>query len=91
MANRTLTVLICTHNRSTLLLRTLHFLNIARRPQGWQVNTLVVTNACTDNSLESLEQFRQQNKDGLPLNWIEEPTPGKSYALNSAYSLQWYE
>jgi len=87
ITRRTLTVLICTHNRSSLLLRTLHYLNTARRPQGWQVDTLVVTNACTDNSLQSLQQFREKNKDGLPLNWIEEPTPGKSHALNRALPL----
>jgi glycosyltransferase involved in cell wall biosynthesis len=86
-ASHTLTVLICTHNRSRLLLRTLHYLNVARRPQGWQVDTLVVTNACSDNSLESLEQFREKNSDGLPLNWIEEPAPGKSFALNRALPL----
>ena len=87
MTSRTLTVLICTHNRSRLLLRTLHYLNMARRPQGWKVDTLVVTNACNDNSLERLEQFREKNKHGLPLNWIKEPTPGKSYALNRALPL----
>ena len=82
--SRKLTVLICTHNRSRLLLRTLHYLNVARRPEDWQVDILVVANACSDNSLESLEQFREKNRDGLPLNWIEEPAPGKSSALNRA-------
>ena len=86
-AGRTLTVLICTHNRSRLLLRTLHYLNTARRPHGWQVDTLVVANACTDDSLERLEQFREQNKDSLPLSWIEESRAGKSYALNRAVPL----
>jgi GT2 family glycosyltransferase len=87
MTSRTLTVLICTHNRSSLLLRTLYYLNKARRPQGWQVDIMVVANACTDNSLEVLKQYREENKNGLPLSWIEEPTPGKSYALNRACSL----
>ena len=87
MTSRTLIVLICTHNRSRLLLRTLHYLNMARRPQGWQVGVLVVANACTDDTLERLEQFREENKEGLPLNWIEEPTPGKSHALNRALPL----
>lgn len=86
-ASRTLTVLICTHNRSRLLLRTLHYLNAARRPHGWRVDTLVVINACSDDSLESLEQFRKESGDWLHLNWIEEPTPGKSCALNRALPL----
>jgi len=87
MTKRTLTVLICTHNRSRLLLRTIHYLNTAHRPQGWQVDILVVANACTDNSLEDLEQFHEKNRDGLPLSWIEESTPGKSFALNRALPL----
>lgn len=87
MASRTLTVLICTHNRSRLLLRTLHYLNAARRPRGWQVDTLVVTSACSDNSIECLEQFSEKNRDGMPLSWIEEPAPGKSSALNRALPL----
>ena len=87
MISRRLTVLICTHNRSSLLLRALHYLNMARRPQGWRVDAMVVANACSDNSLVDLEQFREKNKDGLPLNWIEEPTPGKSNALNRALPL----
>lgn len=81
---QTLTVLICTHNRSRLLLRALHSLNMARRPHGWQVDVLVVANACTDNTLKSLKEFREKNSDGLHINGIEEPTPGKSHALNRA-------
>jgi GT2 family glycosyltransferase len=80
----TLTVLICTHNRAELLLRTLHYLNAAQRPQNWQVQILVVLNACSDTSREKLCQLQQQDPDGLPLEWIEEPVPGKSHALNRA-------
>ena len=87
MTIRTLTVLVCTHNRSRLLLRTLNYLNTAHRSQDWQVDVLVVTNACTDNTLEDLKKFHEKNRDGLPLSWIEEPTPGKSHALNRALPL----
>ncbi len=79
-----LSILICTHNRSKLLLRTLHYLNAARRPQGWQMDILVMANACLDDSVEALTQFLEANADGLPLKCIEEPRPGKSNALNSA-------
>jgi GT2 family glycosyltransferase len=51
------------------------------------VDILVVTNACTDNSLEGLEEYREENESGLPLKWIEEPTPVKSHALNRALPL----
>jgi GT2 family glycosyltransferase len=81
-----LTILICTHNRSALLERTLASLNRARRPINCSVNVLVVANACTDNTAAFLEYYQTQatEKDWLPLVWIEEATPGKSHALNRA-------
>lgn len=82
-----LTVLICTHNRAELLLRTLHHLDTAQRPAGWGVHVLVAVNACTDDTLARLVHYRRQIPDGLPLRWIEEPTPGKSHALNHALPL----
>ena len=80
----TLTVLVCSHNRARLLETTLLHLNAARRPLDWQVDILVIANACTDNSVEYLENFAKNNTESLPLNWIEEPVPGKSNALNRA-------
>ena len=82
-----LTVLICTHNRAELLLRALEYLNTAHRPENWLVEVLVVANACTDSTLEHLARFRKENTNNLPLDWIEEPTPGKSNALNRATPL----
>ena len=80
----TLTVVICTHNRVELLLRTLDYLNACRYPQGWQVQALVVANACSDDTIQCLTRFHKEAADGLSLTWIEEPVPGKSNALNSA-------
>jgi GT2 family glycosyltransferase len=81
-----LTILICTHNRSALLERTLASLNRARRPANCSVNVLVVANACTDNTVALLENYQTQavENDCLPLVWLEEATPGKSHALNRA-------
>lgn len=79
-----LTILICTHNRSQLLLRTLEHLNKANLPAAWQTDVLVVANACSDNTLECLARFRKDSVNGLSLNWIEESIPGKSNALNTA-------
>lgn len=78
-----LTVLICTHNRATLLARVLDSLNCAKRPQGG-AEILVVANACTDGTHALLEAYAHNPGDRLPLHWIAEPTPGKSYALNTA-------
>ena len=82
-----LTVLICTHNRAELLARVLKSLQGANRPKGWHVRILVMANACSDTTHELLESEHQaglRDDTRLPLDWLEEATPGKSYALNSA-------
>jgi arylsulfatase A-like enzyme/glycosyltransferase involved in cell wall biosynthesis len=82
-----LSVLICTHDRADLLARVLASLQSAARPRDWQVNILVVANACTDSTHTLLERERQaglQDSSRLPLGWLAEPRPGKSYALNTA-------
>jgi FkbM family methyltransferase len=81
-----LAVLICTHNRATLLERALASLNAAARPPGWEVEILVAANACTDGTHALLERYRREAPacDGLALEWFAEPRPGKSFALNSA-------
>jgi GT2 family glycosyltransferase len=81
-----LTILICTHNRSMLLDRTLISLNQAHRPANWTIDIMVVANACTDATATFLENYQSQAtaRDWLPLVWHAEATPGKSHALNSA-------
>ncbi|MEO6697575.1 MAG: glycosyltransferase family 2 protein, partial [Gammaproteobacteria bacterium] len=80
------TILICTHNRATLLADVLASLNAAQRPTNWQVDILVAANACTDNTPALLEQYRARAERDhlLPLMWFAEPQSGKSFALNSA-------
>ena len=81
-----LTILICTHNRTALLERTLASLNRTNLPANCSVNILVAANACTDNTAAFLENYQKQvtEKNWLPLVWLEETTPGKSHALNRA-------
>ena len=57
-----LTVLICTHNRVTLLARVLDSLNCAKRPQGG-AEILVVANACTDGTHALLEAYAHNPGD----------------------------
>lgn len=80
-----LTILICTHNRADLLERVLDSINAARRP-AMPVRILVAANACTDDTVARMRayQARQVDAGWLPLQVIEVPTPGKSYALNRA-------
>lgn len=90
-----LTVLISTHNRAELLGRTLRYLNEARRPEDCRVEIRVVANACVDDThrslagyVESADRFSgPESARPLPMQWLAEPTPGKSHALNRAIPL----
>lgn len=90
---RTVTVLICTHDRAALLEVALRHLNEARRPPDWAVEILVVTNACNDATHELLARYSSEpwaargEYGALPLRWVAEPVPGKSHALNRAIPL----
>lgn len=77
-------VLICTHDRTTLLMRTLHTLNACDRPEECSIGIFVVANACSDNTVEYLREYVEAGSNHLPLRWIEDPVPGKSHALNLA-------
>jgi arylsulfatase A-like enzyme/GT2 family glycosyltransferase len=80
-----ITVLICTHDRAALLARTIASLNAAERPPDAEVQLFVVANACRDATHAYLERYRRDSAARrLPLEWIAEPTPGKSNALNRA-------
>ncbi len=87
MAQKTLTILICTHNRANLLESAVDSLNRAEMPSHWRVNILVVANACTDDTHALLSTRVELAPPALSLDWIEEPRPGKSYALNTAIPL----
>lgn len=84
---RSLTILICTHNRAELLARVIDSLDAARRPAGWRIRLFVVANACTDGTHDFLAGRGEHRTDVLPLSWIAEPAPGKSHALNRALPL----
>lgn len=80
-----ITVVICTHNRSALLRSTLASLARARRPTQGRADILVAANACSDDTHALLAETEcDPIWHGLPLRWIQVPTPGKSFALNSA-------
>lgn len=78
-----LTIVICTHNRATLLTRTLESLLAAKRPPV-DVELLIVANHCSDDTHHLLETYASRRYDGLAIRWFAEPTKGKSHALNAA-------
>ncbi|MBL4780858.1 MAG: glycosyltransferase family 2 protein [Porticoccaceae bacterium] len=86
MSSLKLTVVICTHNRADLLMQAIHSLNSAVRPENCELAIMVIANACRDKSTEQLQRYRavQQKSGTIPLQYREEPRPGKSLALNLA-------
>lgn len=82
-------VVICTHNRRELLARTIASLNHAQRPKKCGVSFLVIANACSDDTVPWLEQYRRSAVGNglLPLEYSEEIIAGKSNALNHAAPL----
>lgn len=80
-------VVTCTHNREALLLRMLGSLLRVRRPESMQLLITVVANNCQDNTLESLQRLQNNIAEhDCEIRVMQEPTPGKSHALNLALS-----
>jgi glucosyl-dolichyl phosphate glucuronosyltransferase len=75
-----ITVAVCTWNRSELLGRTLEQMTLLRIPPAVEWELLVVNNNSTDDTDLVAERF----VDRLPLRLLQEPSPGKSHALNRA-------
>lgn len=80
-----LAVVICTYNRSQSLLETLTSIFGDGYVGSEPVDVIVVANNCNDDTTTQISRFRDSHPgDRLRLSWLEEPTPGKSYALNTA-------
>lgn len=80
-----LAVVVCTYNRSASLIETLHSLYSSGYGGDSPIDVLVVANCCVDDTLARLEEFRGRHPQTLlRLSWVEEPTRGKSHAINTA-------
>ena len=79
-------VLICSHNRSWLLKKTLISLNNTIKPADCHISITVAANACSDDTHQILRDYQEQEKqqNSYPLTWHEVAAPGKSHALNYA-------
>lgn len=81
-SNMTVTVVICTWNRSTLLRRTLAALEKLEVPVSLHWDLLVVDNASTDDTASVVESFVGR----LPVRRVVESRQGLSHARNRALS-----
>ncbi len=80
-----LAVVICTYNRSASLIHTLASIADCGYSGRERIDVVVVANACSDDTLARLADFKAAHPRGnLTLSWIEEPRAGKSHALNAA-------
>ena len=84
-----LTLVICTYNRSQLLLKALASINNADMPAHVDFKILIIVNACADDTVDQLQAYQNRSTTThlLPIQFIEELNAGKSYALNKALSL----
>jgi glycosyltransferase involved in cell wall biosynthesis len=74
-----LTLIICTHNRSSSLGATLESIAMQQVPESIRWDVLVVTNACTDDTPAVVERYARDSR--IPsLRVLDEPRPGVAYA-----------
>ena len=68
-----LTIVICSHNRSELLLKTLQSITLAISQYQASIDTLVIVNACTDDTVIKLQNYQHQQIENniLPIKFIE--------------------
>lgn len=73
-------MIVPTFNRASLLRRLLESILEARRPVALQIGVTIIDNNSSDNTAAVVEEFSLR-APGM-LNYIFEPRPGKSFALN---------
>jgi glycosyltransferase involved in cell wall biosynthesis len=76
-----LDVIVPTYNRHSLLERALESLLAAELPTGLTVTVTVVDNNSRDNTSAVVNAFKPRFEGRL--NYLFEPNPGKSHALNT--------
>lgn len=78
---RSVSILIPTHDRAEILERSLESLREVRRPEGVTVEAVVIANACSDSTEETVRS--KTASFPFPLRLVSEPTPGLNPARNA--------
>ena len=76
-----ISVIVTTHNRASILRESLDVLGQIKIPTDWQAQLILVDNASTDDTAAVMRSARFSN---LKPEYLYEPTKGKSNALNTA-------
>lgn len=80
-----ISVIMCTHNRAFLLPDVLNSLEKTEPPENTEIELVIVDNACSDNTFQTIEEYAQNSKfKTIPL---KEPKKGKTFALNTAINI----
>jgi glycosyltransferase involved in cell wall biosynthesis len=80
MADISVSIIICTRNRAAGVKRTLEALGQARVPAGWKAEVILVDNASTDDTANTVRAITLKN---APLHYLHEPKTGLSNARNA--------
>src|SRR5437763_14021141 len=75
-----ISIIITTHNRSTVLARTLEAFADVSVPEEWTAERMVVDNASTDRSPAVVQNASLQR---LVVRYLYEPNKGEGFALNA--------
>jgi glycosyltransferase involved in cell wall biosynthesis len=84
-----ISAIIPTHNRSTILRRTLESLTLVDVPPGCEFEVIVVGNRCTDDTQIVVAQFQQQ--EVLRVHFLDEPQLGANFARNTGFRKAAYD
>lgn len=83
-------IVLCTHNGVSKLKPTLHHLAALALPAGISVELILVDNASTDDTAAFSMQVWKKLETPYTLNIINEPRPGKGYAIETGYDAAQY-
>lgn len=90
--NKGITIIICTHNGVDRLSKTINHIANQSVPEEVSWEVILADNASTDNSSEFAEQeWCKYNLPEVSFRTINEPKPGKLYALQHAIKEAHYE
>lgn len=74
-------IILCTRNRASMLRETLALIGGLNVPSHLPAELMVVDNGSTDDTVAVI---KTANLPNMPVRYISEPRPGKSYAYNRA-------